>query len=74
MDTNGKVLLFSNKLQSFTPNFILRMMGLNPAINKKERAGCFAFIVFGMSCYCKCPVALPHVAVGWSAVCDCDIS
>ena len=50
------------------------MMGLNPAINKKERAGCFAFIVFGMSCYCKCPVALPHGAVGWSAVCDCDIS
>ena len=27
-----------------------------------------------MSCYCKCPVALPHGAVGWSAVCDCGIS
>ena len=24
-----------------------------------ERAGCFAFIVFWMSCYCKCPTALP---------------
>ena len=23
--------------------------------------------------YCKRPVALPHVAVGWSAVCDCGI-
>ena len=23
-----------------------------------------------LSCYCKCPVALPHRAVGWSAVCD----
>ena len=23
-----------------------------------------------MSCYCKCPVALPHGAVGWFAVCD----
>ena len=23
---------------------------------------------------CKCSVALPNVAVGWSAVCDCGIS
>ena len=23
-----------------------------------------------MSCYCKCPVALRHGAVGWSAACD----
>ena len=22
-------------------------------------------------CNCKCPVALPHGAMGWSAVCDC---
>ena len=35
-----------------------------------ERAGWFAFIVFWMSCYCKCPVALRHDAVGWSAACD----
>ena len=27
-----------------------------------------------MSFYCKCPVALPHGAVGWSAVYDCAIS
>ena len=27
-----------------------------------------------MYCYYKCSVALPHGAVGWSAVCDCDIS
>ena len=38
---------------------------------EEERSGCFAFIVFWMSCYCKCPVALPLCAVGWSAVCDC---
>ena len=25
--------------------------------------------VFWMSCYCKCPRALPHGAIGWSAVC-----
>ena len=43
-------------------------------LHKEERAGCFAFIVFWMSCYCKCPVALPNDAVGWSAVCDCGIS
>ena len=24
--------------------------------------------------YYKCSVALPHCAVGWSAVCDCGIS
>ena len=40
---------------------------------EEERAGCFAFIVFWMSCYCKCFVALPHGALGWSAVCGCGI-
>ena len=29
---------------------------------------------FWMSCYCKCPVALPHGAVGLSAVFDGGIS
>ena len=43
-------------------------------LDEEERAGCFAFIVFQMSCYCKCPVPLPHDAVGWSAVCDCGIA
>ena len=33
-------------------------------LDKEERAGCFAFVAFWMSCYCKCPVALAHVAVG----------
>ena len=36
-----------------------------------ERAG---LLVLRMSCCCKCSVALPHSAVGWSAVCDCGIS
>ena len=27
-----------------------------------------------LSCYCKCSVALPYGAMGWSAVCDCGIS
>ena len=33
-------------------------------LDKEERASCFPFIVFWMSCYCKCPVALRHGAVG----------
>ena len=43
-------------------------------LDEEERAGYIAFIVFWMSCYCKCSVAQPHGAVGRSAVCDCGIS
>ena len=35
---------------------------------------CFAIIVLEMYCNYKCSVALPHSAVGWSAVYDCGIS
>ena len=42
-------------------------------LDEKERCGCFAFIVFWMSYYCKCLVALLHCAKGWSAVCDFGI-
>ena len=42
--------------------------------DEEERAGYFAFIVVWMSCYSKCPVTLPHGAVGLSAVCACGIS
>ena len=31
------------------------------------------FIVIWMSCYCNCPLALPHGAVSWSAVSGCGI-
>ena len=34
----------------------------------EESAGCFALTVFLMSCDMQCSVALPHGAVGWSAV------
>ena len=40
----------------------------------REIAACFTLIFLSMSFHCKCPVSLPHCAVGWSAVCDCDIS
>ena len=34
----------------------------------------FAFICLQLSCYCKGSMAPPHGALGWSAVCGCDIS
>ena len=34
----------------------------------------FVFIVSSMSCHFICSVALPHGAMGWSAVCDSGIS
>ena len=43
-------------------------------LEEEERAGCFAFIVLRMSCYCICPGALPYGVVGYSAVCACGIS
>ena len=43
-------------------------------LDEEEGAGCFALIVFLMSCVCKCSVVLSHCAVGWSAMCNCDIS
>ena len=43
-------------------------------LEEEARAGCFAFVVLRMSCYCICSVALPYGVVGWYAVCDCDIS
>ena len=39
-----------------------------------KQAGCFSIIVLQMYCNYKCTVALPHVALGWSAVCGFGIS
>ena len=43
-------------------------------MTREERAGCFAFIFFWMSCYCKCSVAPSHGAVASAAVYDCGVS
>ena len=43
-------------------------------LDKEERADCFTLIAFLVSCDCWCFMALPHSAVGWSAVCDCCTS
>ena len=59
--------------------FVLLCITLRPFyfyihLEEEEKAGCFAIIVLQMYSYYICPVALPHGAVGWSAVCDCGIS
>ena len=43
-------------------------------LDGEEEAGCFTLTVFLVSCNSQCFVALPHGALGWSAVCDCGIS
>ena len=43
-------------------------------ILKEEKAGCLAIIDLQMYCNYGCSVALPHRALGWSAVCDCGVS
>ena len=42
-------------------------------LTRKRQLVAFFFIVLWMSCYYKCPVALPHGAMDWSAACDCGI-
>ena len=42
-------------------------------LEEEELAGFFAIIVLQMYCYCTCPMALPHGAMGWSTVCDCGV-
>ena len=39
-----------------------------------DRAGCTTLFVFLVSYDCNCSWALPHGAVGCSAVCTCGIS
>ena len=43
-------------------------------LNVEDRDGCFALIVFLLSCGSQCSVALPRGALGWFVVCDCAIS
>ena len=40
----------------------------------EERAVCFTFVVFRMSCHCNRSLTLPHGVIGWSIVYDCGIS
>ena len=56
----------------FVPYFVVQLFVSLPVLQQfdgEERAGCFL-----VSCVCYCCVALPHGAMVWSAVCDCNIS
>ena len=60
----------------FGPVFVVKyfvFVLLCKHLEGKERACCFSFTVFLMSCETQCSVALPHGPVGWSAVCSCGI-
>ena len=43
-------------------------------LEEEDKAGSFAAIVLHMYCYYTGSMALPHGAMGWSAVCDCVFS
>ena len=49
-------------------HFAIILMG------KRESCCFYTLIVFMMASDCLFSLAHPHGAVGWSAVCDCDIS
>ena len=51
----------------FAMHYFVSLLVLQSSSRERE-AGCFAFIIVQMNCYYKCSVALPHGAVGWSAV------
>ena len=55
-------------------NILLYKKHPNVSIYNQKYQLHFAFFVFPVSCYGKFSVALPHGAVGLSAVCDCGIS
>ena len=55
--------------------FVLVCITLCPFFcSNNLEGGDFVFIVSPMSCNFICSVALPHGAMGWSAVCDSGIS
>ena len=52
----------------------MSILVLHSYLEEEEKAGCFTSIISQMYCYYKCSVALPHGAMGWSAVYDRGIS
>ena len=61
----------------FCPRFVMHYLHVVSFLvlqsYRRGRAVCFTFIVSLVSCDCHCSVALPHGAVGWSAVFVCGI-
>ena len=59
----------------FVMHYFVSILVLQSSLRgREEKAGCFAIIVLQVYCCYKFAVALPHGAVGWSAVCGCGIS
>ena len=58
----------------FGMHYFMSFLVLQSSRRGRERAGCFTFIVLRMYYFFKYSVALPHCAVGSSAVCDCGIT
>ena len=68
------IFLMENKINSLTLKnltffVILFVFTLHDPLNSFPAIS-GRFSVFLVCCGCKCPVALHHGAVGWSAVCD----
>ena len=58
----------------FVPCFVVHnCVSFLVLLEAEERAGCFTFFVFLVSCDCCCSSALPHGAVDWSVVCYCVV-
>ena len=70
----SRLLIFFFLKMIFFFFFFFKSFRNTIGVSKGEKVGCFAIIVLQMYCYYKCSVALPHGAVGWSAVCGCGIS
>ena len=58
----------------FIMNYLVSSLVICNHLGGEERAGCFAWIVFLMSCDCLRSVIFPHGAMERSAVSDCGIS
>ena len=58
---------------SFVMHYFVSFIVLQSSWRGRE-SWLLCYFVLQMYCYSKCSVALPHGAVGWSAVCDCVFS
>ena len=58
----------------FDPCFVMQYLVSFSFCNHFAEAEAYFFIVFLVCCKCWSSLALPHCAVGCSAVCDCGIS
>ena len=57
----------------FGMHYVLSFCSFAIILTRKRELVDLLLLSFWMSCFCKCQVALPHGAMGWSAVCDCGI-